>query len=71
MYFWDYEVKNKIKSFTFLDQPVSCTKISDDGLFLAYCLGYDWHKGVESANSYNKPKIVVHYIRDNELKAQK
>jgi hypothetical protein len=43
--------------------------MSPDGLFLAYALGYDWHKGIEGADSC-KPRICIHAIKDEELKYQ-
>ena len=69
MFFWDFEAKNKIKSFHFgTVNPVSAGSIDASGHFLAYSLGYDWHEGIQGANKYSKPKIVVHQIQDNELK---
>lgn len=41
VHFWDTNVKNKIKSFQF-QAPVTRMKMSPDGLYFAYALGYDW-----------------------------
>jgi len=67
LFFWDYEAKNKVKSFHFNNVPISATKMSPDGNFLAYALGYDWHKGYEGMDS-SKPRLCVHYVKDAELK---
>ncbi|EAR89676.1 poly(A)+ RNA export protein (macronuclear) [Tetrahymena thermophila SB210] len=71
MYFWDFEHKNKIKSFAFNKQPISACNVSSTGQFLAYSLGYDWHMGYEHSNSFEKPKICVHIINDDELRFRK
>lgn len=66
--YWDYEAKNKIKSFNFKGAPVTRAKISDDGQFMAYALGYDWQKGIWGMDPNVKPRICVHAITENELK---
>jgi mRNA export factor len=45
MHFWDYEVKNKIKSFSYLGIPICHAKVSPSGEMVAYGLGNDWHIG--------------------------
>lgn len=66
--FWDHEAKNKIKTLSFKGVPVNRVKISDDGLLMAYALGYDWQKGIWGMDPQVKPKVCVHVIADNELK---
>jgi len=48
MVFWDYEVKNKIKTLSFNNVPIVCIKMSPDGKYLAYALGNDFSKGQDS-----------------------
>jgi mRNA export factor len=45
LHFWNYELKNKIKSFNFGGIPVCAAKINPQGDMLAYGLGNDWHIG--------------------------
>ena len=68
MFFWDYALKSKIKSFAYKSQPVCKVKMSPDGALLAYSLGYDWAKGIEGWKSY-QTKLCVHMMQDNELQA--
>jgi len=66
--FWDHEAKNKIKTLSFKGVPVNRVKISDDGLLMAYSLGYDWQKGIWGMDPAVKPKVCVHVMAENELK---
>jgi mRNA export factor len=68
MTFWDYEQKNKIKTFNFKGVPVTKAKVSHDGQAIAYALGYDWQKGIWGIDPNIKPKVCVHMIAENELK---
>ena len=43
---WDYEVRNKIRALTFNKVPITFAKISPDGNYMAYALGYDWSEGI-------------------------
>ncbi len=68
MVFWDYEAKNKIKTFNFNNVPIVCTKMSPDGKYIAYCLGNDFSKGSDSYSLNYPNKLCVKFIPDNELK---
>lgn len=69
MIFWDYNVKNKIKTFNFNNVPITITKMSPDGSMLAYALGYDFSKGAEGYNLNIQSKLCIHVIPDNELRS--
>jgi len=43
--FWDFNVRNKIKSLVFAGTPICCAKVSPMGDLIAYGLGNDWHIG--------------------------
>jgi len=60
MHFWDYEVRNKIKSLNFGGTPICQAKVSPLGDMIAYGLGNDWHLGADG----NKwpPRIGVHKL---------
>ena len=45
LYFWDYNARNKIRSFHLSSQAVSVAKIDPTGFYIAYAIGYDWHEG--------------------------
>ena len=46
MIFWDFMQKNRIIEFAYAGVPVTKAKISPDGNFVAYALGYDWSEGI-------------------------
>jgi mRNA export factor len=56
--FWDFNVRNKIKSLSFAGTPVCHAKVSPLGDYIAYGLGNDWHLGAEG-NKW-QPKLGVH-----------
>lgn len=48
--------------------PVTRIRVSPDGNYIAYALGYDWSEGVWGLEKNIKPKICVHAIQNNEMK---
>lgn len=66
IHFWDIQKKIKIKSISWFGIPITKSKISPDGRFLAYGLGYDWSKGIEGAQSF-KNQLCIHRIQPYEL----
>lgn len=44
--FWDLIQKNRIKVFEFF-APITTAAVSEDGKYLIFNSGYDWHKGIE------------------------
>jgi hypothetical protein len=46
MFYYDLIKKEKIKEFSYSGIPVTKAKISPDGKFIAYSLGYDWSEGI-------------------------
>lgn len=69
MHFWDYEAKNKIKSFSYAGIPLCHARVSPTGDMVAYGLGNDWHIGSEGSKW--TPKIGVHIIPESETKYSK
>ncbi|KRX10954.1 WD40-repeat-containing domain [Pseudocohnilembus persalinus] len=65
--YWDINKKQKIKSFQYGNSPITCCKVSPDGQFMAYALGYDWHGGVELYNQFKTFRIACHQISQAEL----
>ena len=64
MTFWDFDAKNKIKSFTYAEQtPICCAALNPSGELFAYMLGNDWHLGVEGVGKW-KNKLCVHIISE-------
>lgn len=66
MSFWDYNVRNKIKSVTFGGNPICCAKVSPQGDMIAYGLGNDWHIGTEGSKW--TPRLGVHKLSEGEMK---
>lgn len=46
---------------------MSCAKTNPSGDLMAYALGNDWHMGHEGIGQW-KSKIMVHAIRDDDIK---
>ena len=67
MSLWDYKARNKIKSFSFANNPVSAAAVSQTGNMIAYGLGNDWHVGEEGIGQWPN-KIGVHMVAENETK---
>lgn len=65
--FWDFDTRNKIKTIPYNNTPVTAAKLSVDGYWLAYGLGYDWADGIRSYKKY-KTSVGVHYLEDEELR---
>ena len=65
MIFWDFVAKNKIKSVKEVGS-YTASKLSPDGLVLAYGIGNDWHKGMESLSKMEN-KVGAYVIPDLEL----
>jgi len=42
--------------------PVTKVKVSPNGQYLAYALGYDWTEGVWGIEKKIIPKVAVHII---------
>lgn len=49
--YWDKVAKQRLKSYTSLSAPITAMDFKYDGSLFAYAVGYDWHKGIESAGS--------------------
>lgn len=70
-HFWDKDAHNRLWGFTGVGSPISATAFSGDGSVFAYAVSYDWHKGY----TYNSPghvnKVMLHPVKDEEVKPRK
>lgn len=71
MFFWDFQEKNKIKSFNFGNRSACSAAVNPNGQLIAYALGYDYHEGFEGLKKKLQNNIYIHIIPDNELKYTK
>lgn len=71
MHYWDFQQKNKIKTFYYANQPVTKAEMDDSGTLMAYALGYDWSQGINGLDRNIPNKLCVHAITPNELKYTK
>lgn len=62
---WDFKLKNKIKSIQF-STPFTSARLSPDGNVIAYGLGNDWHKGLDSLGKYS-PSVGCYVVPNHEL----
>jgi len=70
LHFWDSQKKNKIKQFQFEGVPITQTRMDPNGSFLAYSLGNDWARGIQSHMTQHSG-IFVHVMDESELIFQK
>ncbi len=68
--FWDHAVKNRIKQFNRMDNTISCTAFSNDGLIFAYASSYDWSKGANSDLRQKPNLIYLHSVLDDEVRSK-
>eukprot|EP01069_Polyplicarium_translucidae_P005097 Polyplicarium_translucidae@DN2721_c1_g1_i1.p2 len=60
---WDKDNKHQLKKFESCNCPVTDCKFDPTGQFIAYSIGYDWHKGYSFAMPTRSPNsILVHRI---------
>jgi len=64
--FWDLVSKNKLTTLSCRPMPVTAAKMSPDGSFLAYGVGYDWSKGIEGHQSFNS-RLHFHEMQPNDV----
>jgi len=64
--YWDFVKKDRIVQYDYLGCPVTRTKMSPDGLLMAYALGYDWSLGIQGYMSCNT-RVCVHVMKESDL----
>ena len=67
---WDLQARIRIKEReNFNDNcPLTACCFNPKGNLLVYSSGYDWSKGADSAKYFSRPKIFIHYLKNNERK---
>jgi len=59
--YWDKDKKQKVKTFTALNAPITAARFSKDGKIMAYAAAYDWHKGHKHVPAGQSAKL---FLRD-------
>ncbi|KAH9029831.1 Poly(A)+ RNA export protein [Lactarius pseudohatsudake] len=66
--FWDKDSRTRLKTFDPCPGPVSSSAFNRTGTIFAYAVSYDWSKG-HSGNTPGHPnKIMLHAVKDDEVK---
>ncbi|KAI0249139.1 Poly(A)+ RNA export protein [Lactifluus subvellereus] len=66
--FWDKDSRTRLKTFDPCPGPVSSSAFNRNGTIFAYAISYDWSKG-HSGNTPGHPnKIMLHPVKDDEVK---
>lgn len=68
-YYWDKDSKQQLKRFERYDAPITCGQFNRDGSIYAFAVNYDWSRGAEAAKQYKPPQIMLHAVKDKEIKA--
>lgn len=66
-YIWDKDARQKTKSFSFGNTPITATQFNARGDIFAFAVGEDWSKGYQASNNYN-PMVYVQYIKPEDVK---
>ncbi|KAL0075701.1 WD40-repeat-containing domain protein [Phycomyces blakesleeanus] len=66
--FWDKDSKQKLKLLPNVNGTVACTAFNRTGNIFAYAVSYDWTKGYKFAGQNPTNKIMLHAVRDEEVK---
>ncbi|KAJ3221640.1 hypothetical protein HK099_003296 [Clydaea vesicula] len=66
--FWDKDAKCRLKAFSNIGSPVSCTAFNKNGSIFAYAASYDWSKGHEYNTQQLTNKIFLHPVKEEDIK---
>ncbi|OMJ20368.1 Poly(A)+ RNA export protein [Smittium culicis] len=67
---WDKDARTRIKSFPSVNTPITSTCFNKTGNILAYSVGYDWSKGLQSSTQNDKKTIFLHSVKEPEVKTK-
>ncbi|KAJ1914689.1 RNA export factor gle2 [Tieghemiomyces parasiticus] len=68
IFFWDKTSKQRLKTFDKASAPITNTCFNRNGSIFAYAVCYDWSKGHQHAPANSKPKIMLHAVKDEDVK---
>lgn len=67
-HFWDKDARSRLKSFDPAPGPITATSFSHTGSMFAYAVSYDWHKGHTGMTPTHPNKLMLHAVKDEEVK---
>ncbi|KAJ3905879.1 WD40-repeat-containing domain protein [Lentinula edodes] len=68
VHFWDRDARMRLKSFNRASGPIVCSAFNRTGSIFAYAVSYDWHKGFSGMTSKQPNKIMVHAVKDEDVR---
>ncbi|KAJ2991670.1 hypothetical protein HDV02_003644 [Globomyces sp. JEL0801] len=68
MNFWDKDAKRSLKAHPTAPGPITSSAFNRNGTIFAYGISYDWHKGHEYNVSSNKVSLMLHAVKDDDIK---
>ncbi|KAJ3876295.1 WD40-repeat-containing domain protein [Lentinula edodes] len=68
VHFWDRDARMRLKSFNRASGPIVCSAFNRTGSIFAYAVSYDWHKGFSGMTSKQPNKIMVHVVKDEDVR---
>ncbi|EJT98299.1 WD40 repeat-like protein [Dacryopinax primogenitus] len=66
--FWDKDARSRLKSFEPTKSSISTTCFNASGTVFAYAVSYDWSKGYTGNVSGHPNKIMLHPIKEEEVR---
>ncbi|KAI8921518.1 WD40-repeat-containing domain protein [Entophlyctis helioformis] len=68
--FWDKDSRQRLKTGPNVGMPISSTAFSRNGSIFAYAMSYDWSKGHEQYKQGERNVIMLHAVKDDEIKSR-
>jgi len=66
--FWDKDARMRLKGFLRCNSSISAGNFNMDGTIFAYGVSYDWHKGSQYYNPAQQNRILLHAVKEEEIK---
>ncbi|ETW82832.1 hypothetical protein HETIRDRAFT_439495 [Heterobasidion irregulare TC 32-1] len=66
--YWDKDARSRLKTFDPCPGPVTASAFNRTGTIFAYAVSYDWSKGLSGATPGHPNKVMLHAIKDDEVK---
>ncbi|KAJ4480033.1 Poly(A)+ RNA export protein [Lentinula aciculospora] len=70
VHFWDRDARLRLKSFSRAPGPITCSAFNNTGSMFAYAVSYDWHKGFSGMTSGLPNKVMIHGVKDEEVRTR-
>lgn len=67
IYFWDKDVRQRLKTLAPAPGPISSTAFNHNGSIFAYAVSYDWYKGHSGMVPGHPNAVMLHACKEDEV----